>query len=60
MTLVYARNKQASTTDLHGGSLLLRVTLEDTFFAGEVEMLVRVADLVIASLSWQIKEVVQC
>lgn len=55
MTLIYARNKHASTTDMDDGSILVRVTLEDTFFAGAAEMIVRVPDLEIASLSGQIK-----
>jgi hypothetical protein len=55
MVLRYFRNKYATTMDLEDGSLLVRATLEDSFFAGTVEMEVRVPDLEIASIKGEIK-----
>lgn len=55
MVLCYTRNKYATTTDLEDGSLLVRATLEDSFFAGMVEMEVKVPDLEIASIRGEIK-----
>lgn len=53
--LSYTRNKYASTIDLDDGSLSIHVTLEDTFFSGEVDMIVTVPDLEIASVKGEIK-----
>jgi len=58
MVRIYTRNKYATTTDLEDGSLLLRATLEDTFFAGVVEMEVKVPDLEIASIRGEIRRAV--
>jgi hypothetical protein len=55
MVLRYFRNKYATTMDLEDGSLLVRATLEDSFFAGTVEMEVKVPDLEIASIKGEIK-----
>ncbi len=55
MVLKYFRNKYATTMDLEDGSLLVRATLEDGFFAGTVEMEVKVPDLEIASIKGEIK-----
>jgi hypothetical protein len=55
MVLCYTRNKYATTMDLEDGSLLVRATLEDSFFAGTVEMEVKVPDLEIASIRGEIK-----
>jgi len=55
MVLSYTRNKYATTTDLEDGSLLVRATLEDTVFAGTVEMEVKVPDLEIASIKGEIR-----
>ena len=55
MVLSYTRNKYATTMDLEDGSLLVRATLEDSFFAGTVEMEVNVPDLEIASIKGEIK-----
>jgi hypothetical protein len=55
MVLSYFRNKYATTMDLEDGSLLVRATLEDSFFAGTVEMEVKVPDLEIASIKGEIK-----
>jgi hypothetical protein len=55
MVLCYTRNKYATTMDLEDGSLLARATLEDSFFAGTVEMEVKVPDLEIASIKGEIK-----
>ncbi len=55
MVLNYIRNKYATTTDLEDGSLLVRASLEDNFFAGTVEMEVKVPDLAIASINGEIR-----
>jgi len=55
MVLSYTRNKYATITDLEDGSLLVRATLEDSFFAGTVEMEVKVPDLEISSIRGEIK-----
>jgi hypothetical protein len=55
MVLSYARNKYATTTDLEDGALLIRAALEDTVFAGTVEMEVKVPDLEISSVKGEIK-----
>lgn len=55
MVLRYFRNKYATSMDLEDGSLLVRATLEDGFFAGTVEMEVKVPDLEIASIKGEIK-----
>jgi hypothetical protein len=55
MVLRYFRNKYATTMDMEDGSLLIRATLEDSFFAGTVEMEVKVPDLEIASIKGEIK-----
>lgn len=55
MVLSYARNKYATTTDLEDGALLIRAALEDTIFAGTVEMEVKVPDLEISSIKGEIK-----
>jgi len=54
MVLSYIRNKYATTVDLEDGSLLIRATLEDSFFAATVEMEVKVPDLEIASIKGEI------
>lgn len=54
MTLCYSRNKHASVLDLEDGSLLARAIVEDTFFAGSVEMKVKVPDLEIVSVQGQL------
>jgi hypothetical protein len=54
MVLIYFRNKYATTMDMEDGSLLIRATLEDSFFAGTVEMEVKVPDLEIASIKGEI------
>lgn len=38
MVLRYTRNKYATTSELEDGSLLVRATLEDSFFAVEMEV----------------------
>jgi len=55
MVRVYTRSKYATAEDLEDGSLLLRASLEDTYFAAEVEMVVKVPDLEIASLKGDIR-----
>ena len=55
MVRVYTRSKYATTTDLDDGSVLVRATLDDTFFAGEVEMEVKVPDLEIVSIRGEIR-----
>jgi len=55
MVLSYTRNKYATITDLEDGSLLVRATLEDSFFACTVEIEVKVPDLEITSIWGEIK-----
>ena len=55
MVRVYTRSKYATTTDLDDGSVLVRATLDDTLFAGEVEMEVKVPDLEIISIHGEIR-----
>jgi hypothetical protein len=55
MILSYMRNKYASTIDLEDGSVLVRASVEDTFFAAAVEMEVKLPDLEIASVKGEIK-----
>jgi len=54
MILDYIRNKHASAIDMDGQSLLARATIEDTFFAAMVEMMVRIPDLEITSVKGEI------
>jgi len=55
MILSYSRNKHASTIDLEDGSVLVRASVEDTFFAAAVEMEVKLPDLEIVSIKGEIK-----
>ena len=55
MALDYIRNKHASTIELDGESILARTTIEDTFFAAIVEMIVQLPDLEVASIKGEIK-----
>lgn len=50
MLLTCTRNKHASARDLPNGTLLAKATVEDTFFAGRVEMVVKIPDLEISSV----------
>lgn len=54
MVLSYTRNKYATTTDLEDDSLLVRATLEDTYFAGTVKMKVSVPELLVTSINGSI------
>jgi hypothetical protein len=55
MILDYTRNKHADTIDLEDGSILSRSMVEETFFAATVEIVVKVPDLEIVSLTGEIK-----
>lgn len=55
MTLCYSRYKHATTVELDDGSLLVQAAVEDTFFAGFVEMKVKVPDLEIVSVEGELK-----
>lgn len=55
MVLRYTRNKQGVVQDMDGHSVLARSKVEDTFFAAEVEMVVRRTDLEITSVNGTIK-----
>ena len=55
MIRVYTRSKYANIMDMDNGSLLVRATLEDTFFSCEVEMEVKIPDLEIASIKGEIR-----
>lgn len=54
MILDYTRNKHASTIDLDSGDLLVRATIEDTFFTAAIEMVVAVPDMEITSVKGEI------
>ena len=50
MILSYARNKHTSTIDGEDNSILSRSTVEDTFFAATVEIVVKLPDMEITSI----------
>ena len=54
MFLTYTRNKHAGAIDLDNGDVLVRATVEDTFFAAAVEITVSIPDLEITSVEGEI------
>jgi len=50
MVLSYTRNKHISTIDCEDDTILSRCTVEDTFFAATVEIVVKLPDMEITSL----------
>jgi hypothetical protein len=56
---VYARSKHASAIDLEDGSVLVRCCVEDTFFAADVELVVKIPELEIVSAKGDIKRAFQ-
>ena len=55
MILNYTRNKHTTVQDINGEEVLVRSIVEDTYFAAEVEMVVRKAGLKIVSIDGKIK-----
>jgi len=55
MILSYTRNKHVSTIDCEDNSILSRCTVEDTFFAATVEMVIKLPDMEITSLEGTIE-----
>ena len=55
MILSYARNKHISTIDFEDNSILSRSTVEDTFFAAAVEMVIKIPDMEITSVKGMIE-----
>ena len=52
---VYARNKHASAIDLEDGLVLARCCVEDTFFAADVELVVKIPEMEIVSAKGDIR-----
>ena len=55
MILSYTRNKHATTIDLDNGDVLTRTSVEDTFFAAAIEIVIKVPDLEMTSIKGEIK-----
>ena len=55
MILSYTRNKHTSTIDCEDNSILSHSTVEDTFFAATVEMVVKIPDMEITSVKGTIE-----